>query len=158
MKIINSVSRVLGYVATGLLVPMMLLIVADVFLRFAFDRPIIGTPEITQLLMVCLALGVAWCGLQGRHIKVDLMMSRFSPRVQATVDSITLLVGLGICVIITWQSFRQSMWQLQHQYVASVLLPVPTFPFYWLYVLGCAMLCLVLVTLLIQKVEGVVKG
>ena len=155
---LNPVSRVLALVGTALVLPMMVLIIADVFLRYVFNRPITGTAEIASLMLVCMVLGVAWCGLQGRHIKVDLVVSRFSPRVQAIVDSITLLAGLVTCVIITWQNLHSSLWVLKINQVASVLLPLPLFPFHFILVLGCAMLCLVMVPLLIQKVGEVVKG
>jgi len=158
VKILNSASRVLGFVATALLLPMMLLTVADVFLRFAFDHPITGVPELTALMMGCLPLAMAWCAAERRHIKVDLVMKRFKPRVQATVDSITLIVGLVLCIIITWRSFLASILKLKYEDVASVLLPVPVFPFHWIFVLGWIILCLVMVTLIIQKVAEVTKG
>ena len=158
MKILNSASRVLALAGTVLVLPMMVLIIADVVLRSVFNRPITGTAEIASLMLVCMVLGVAWCGVQGRHIRVGLVMDRFSPRVQAIVDSITLLASLVTCVIITWGNFHSSLWVLKINQVASILLPLPLFPFHFILVLGCAMLCLVLVPLLIQKVGEVVKG
>jgi TRAP-type C4-dicarboxylate transport system permease small subunit len=159
MKIINTVSRIMSYVATGLLLPMMVLTVVDVFLRFAFNSPITGTAELTKIMMVCLVLGLAWCALQRRHVEVDVVMKRFPPRVQAIVGSITLLIGLGTIIAITWEGFLSSVFVvMKHKYVASVMMPIPMFPFYWLFVLGCAMLCVALVPLLIQEVKGVFKG
>jgi TRAP-type C4-dicarboxylate transport system permease small subunit len=158
VKILNSVSRIMALVGTALVLPMMVLIIADVFLRYVFSRPITGTAEIASLMLVCMVLGVAWCALEGRHIKVGILMDRFSPRVQTIADSITLLAGLGICVIATWRGFLASLWVLQSKEVASELLPLPVFPFHWIFFLGWVMLCLVLVLLMIQKVAEVVKG
>lgn len=158
MKIINSISRIMSLVATGLVVPMMLLTVVDVFSRFAFRKPILGTAEFTSWMMACLFLGVAWCAVQGRHIMVDLVIGRFSPRVQAIVDSIALLVGLGIIAIMAWRTAVTSMYMLKLGYQVSSLVPVPEFPFYLVVTLSWVMLWLVMVTLLIQKVAGVIKG
>ena len=159
MKAFSSISRVMGYVATGMLLPMMVLTVVDIFLRFALNSPIIGTPELTKLMMVCLALGMAWTALQGRHITVDVVMNHLPPRVQAIVGSITLIIGLGTMTAITWQGFLTSVFTVfKHKYVASQILPVPMAPFHWLFILGCAMLCLALLSLLIQEVKGVIKG
>lgn len=159
MKIFSSLSRVMSYIATGLLLPMMTLTVVDVFMRYALNDPITGTSELTKLMMVGLALGMSWTAIQGRHISVDVVMKRFSPRVQAAVGSITTLIGLTAIVAVTWQSYLTSVnVVLKHKYVASQILPVPMFPFHWLFVLGCLLLCLSLVLFMIQQVKGAVKG
>jgi TRAP-type C4-dicarboxylate transport system permease small subunit len=155
---LNRLSRVLSLVGTSLVLPMMVLIIADVVLRFIFNQTITGTAEIASLMLVCMVLGVSWCAIQGRHISVGFVMERFSPRVQAVVDSITMLAGLFICIIITWQGYKSSLYVLRSQEVASELLPLPVFPFHWIFVLGWAALCLVMVPLLIQKVIEAVKG
>ena len=158
MRAINAVCRIMGYVATGLLLPMMLLTVVDVFLRFAFNHPIIGTAELTSLLMLCLPLSVAWAALQGRHVTIDLVMSRFPPRVQAVVSSITFLLGLGTVAFLVWRGFMTSLYEIEHGSYASVLLPLPVFPFHWVLVFGLLLLFIVLIPLLIQQVKGVVSG
>jgi len=158
VKIINSVSRALNVLAIGILVAMMLLTVSDVSMRYAFNKPIQGSVELTKFMLVCLVcFGLAWCTVQGRHVKVDLFLSRFSPRVQAIVDSITYIGSLGIFVIIAWRSLLESfsVWQM---HLVSTILKVPMFPFYWVLTLGCAVLCLVMITNIIQYVAKAVKG
>ena len=155
---LNRVSRVMALVGTALVLPMMVLIIADVILRFAFSLPITGTAEIASLMLVCMVLGVSWCAIEGRHIRVSLVLDRFPLRAQAIVDSITLLAGLFICIIITWRGYLSSIWVLKNQEIASELLPLPVFPFHWIFVLGWVALCLVMIPLLIQKVKGVVQG
>jgi TRAP-type C4-dicarboxylate transport system permease small subunit len=156
VKIINLVSRVAGYVATVVLVALMLLTVADVFLRYVFANPITGTAELTELMMVCLLLALAWCAVEGRHIKVGILMDRFSPRVQATADSITLLASLGVYIILVWQGFVASLYSWDFD-VKSSMLDVPQFPFIMLLALSFAMLCIAMVTLLIQRIAELVK-
>ena len=156
MKVINSVSRVAGYVATVVLIALMLLTVSDVFLRYAFASPITGTTELTGMMMVCLLLALAWCAVEGRHIKVGIVMDRFPPRVQATVDSVTLLAGLGVYIILVWQGFVASLYSWDFD-VKSSMLDVPQFPFIMLLALSFAMLCIAMVTLLIQRIAELVK-
>ena len=158
MRIINTTSRVMGYVATGLLLPMMLLTVVDVFLRFAFNSPIIGVAELTSLLMLCLPLSVAWAAVQGRHVTIDLVMSRFPRRVQAIVGSITFLISLGTVAFLVWKGLVVTLFEIKHRYYASLLLPLPVFPFHWALLLGLAMLFVVLVTLIVKELKGAVRG
>jgi len=162
LKIIKSVSRAMALVGTGLLLPMMFLITADVFLRYGskplHSRPITGTAEIAALMLVCMVLGVSWCAVEDRHIKVGIVVDRLPKKVQAILNSITLIFGLVTCVIMTWQGALTSLWVQQWKEVASELLPLPVFPFHWIFVLGLAMLCVVMVLLIIQKVGEAIKG
>ncbi|MBW2065971.1 MAG: TRAP transporter small permease [Deltaproteobacteria bacterium] len=154
MKIIISLSRLLGYIATGVLGLMMLLTVADVFSRYFFNTPITGTTEVTELMMVIVVfLSLAWCAVRRRHVKVDILVGTFSPRAQAIIDSITLLAGLGIFSIITWQSFLESM----DVRAKTSILQVPEAPFHWIMTLGFAMLSVVIVTLVIENLAGALK-
>jgi TRAP-type transport system small permease protein len=158
MKAINLISRVMIYVEMGLVLVLMFLTVADVILRGAFNKPINGTVEIATLVMACLTLGLAWCGLKGQHISVNMIMNRFSPRVRAIVDAITFTVGLFIAGIITWRAFVETTWEYKFHYTASYTLALPTFPFWLIYCLGWAMLCLVIVILIAQKVNIAIRG
>ena len=151
---IYFITRLMNYVATGVLALMMLLTVSDVLMRYFFRRPLSGTTELTEVMMVVVVfLALAWSAVTRGHLKVDLVVSRFSPRVQAVVDSVTLLVGLGMLVIITWRSFIESM-SVQ---ATSSLLKFPMYPFHWLLTLGFAMLSLVVVSLIVQNIAEVVK-
>lgn len=136
----------------------MLLTVADVFLRFFFNSPITGTTELTQFMMVCLLLGAAWCAVQGRHITVDLVMSRIPPRARAIINSINYLAVIGILVLLTWRGFLTSLYLIRLGYKPNVLLPVIEGPFHLVLALSFAIFCLTMVTLLIQKVAEAVKG
>ena len=157
MKAINTVSRWLIYLTMVLVLALMLLTVSDVFMRFVFDDPITGTTEMAMYIMVCLVCGMGLCALRGEHIVVDLVMSHFSPRVQSIVDSITLVISLAICVVITWQGFLNSLWERQFKYIASTMFPVPTYPFWWVYLLGCAVLCVATFALAIKKTREAIK-
>ena len=152
MRIINLLSRLFGYVSTGVLGLMMLLTVADVFLRFVFNAPISGTTEITEFMLVVVVFpALAWCAVTGKMVKVDLLMAHFPSRVQAIVDSITLFLALGVFVIITWQSFLES----KVVDSSTSLLGLPSAPFYWVMTVGLVLFCLAIATLVI---ENIIKG
>jgi TRAP-type C4-dicarboxylate transport system permease small subunit len=158
MKIIHSISRGMNIVASGVLAAMMLLTVSDVFLRYLVKRPILGTTEITENMMVCLAFfALAWCAAQQSHLKVDLVMSRFSPRVQAAVDGITTFAGLVMVVLITWRSLVEAV-AVRELHIVSSLVKIPAFPFYYVIALGTALLSLVMAIQVIQHVGKAVRG
>jgi TRAP-type C4-dicarboxylate transport system permease small subunit len=133
---------------------MMMLTVTDVFLRYFFNAPISGTTEITEFMLVIVVFpALAWCAVTGKHVKVDLLMTHFPPRVQAIVDSITLLLVFGIFVIITWQSFLES----KVVDSSTSLLGLPSAPFYWAMTVGLVLFCLAIATLVIENIAKGVK-
>ena len=151
------VSRLLNNIGVFFLIAMMLLTVADVFMRYVLNRPILGSVEITRYLMVSLAfLGLAWCAVVKGHVRVELLISRLSPRAQAIFDSITCFFSLFIFVLITTYGFLEARerWAF---YEASDVLQIPSYPFFLVLAFGSAILCLVLITNLIQFISQAVK-
>ena len=158
MKTIKLINQFLLYIAMIALATMMLLTVSDVFMRFTFSRPITGTPEIIEYMMVFVVfLGLGWCALQGRHILVELVVSRFSKKVQITVDIITYLAGLLLCLVMSWQTFLECLLQKRLGYT-SQFLKVPTFPFYIVIAVGFAIFFIVITTLLFERVAELLRN
>jgi TRAP-type C4-dicarboxylate transport system permease small subunit len=155
---IVSLSRIMNIVAMATLVLMMLLTVADVLMRSIFKLPILDSPQLTQYLMVCVVyFGLAYCAAKGRHVKVDLIVSHLSTRVQAILDSITYLLGLGICIIMTWRTLLETFVAYRYN-AATTVLEVPAYPFHVILTFGVAILCLVMLIQLIQHMHKAVKG
>lgn len=154
MKIIRYVSRVLGYVATGFMVVLMLLTVVDVFLRYFFNAPIIGATEISRLLMIIIVFpALGWAAIDRVHIRVDLVVSRIPPRMQAIFGSITFLFALVTYCIITWQSFLEAA-VVNRQ---TSLLHLSFTPFYWVMSVGLAIFCLAIAALVVEDIAKAVK-
>ena len=82
--------------AAGLAI-IMLLTFCDVIGRYVFDAPIVGTVEVTELLMGTMVyLGVGLTTHARGHIRVDIIIDRLPLRVQALLDIITL----GVCIVL----------------------------------------------------------
>jgi TRAP-type C4-dicarboxylate transport system permease small subunit len=134
---------------------MTLLTVVDVFMRYVFNAPITGATEVSELMMVVLVFpALAWIALERSHIRVDLLVVKWPRRVQLMVEIVTLLLALGTYVIITWQSFLESMEVRE----ATSLLEVPEAPFHWVMTLGFAILCLAIISLMVENVTAIIKG
>jgi TRAP-type C4-dicarboxylate transport system permease small subunit len=155
---IGILSKILGIVAIGVLVAMMLFTVLDVVLRAFFNRPIRGDVELIEVGMVCTSfLGLAWCAMKGMHIKVDLVVSFLPTRVKGIIDSFGYLLGIGICALLAWQGFLEGIanWKMN---TVSATLEFPLFPFYWVVALGFAALCLAILVLLTRSLTEVIQG
>ena len=85
---------------------MMFLTLFDVIGR-AFDYPITGSVEVTELIMgLMIYLGVGYTTFLRGHIRVDILITNFSPRTQAILDLFTGIVALAITILISWHLFR----------------------------------------------------
>lgn len=154
VKIIRVVSRLLGYVATGFMALLMLLTVTDVFLRYFFNSPIMGATEISRLMMVIIVFpALGWAAIDRAHVRVDLVVSRIPPRVQAIVSSITFLFALVTYSIITWQSFLEAA-VVNRQ---TSLLHLSFTPFYWVMSGGFTVFCLAIAALVVEDITKAVK-
>jgi TRAP-type C4-dicarboxylate transport system permease small subunit len=139
------------------LVLMMLLTVADVFLRYVFNRPIVGSTEITEYMMACLVLGIPLTTLTGKAITMDLVVERLPKRIQAVFDSITNAVGLVAMVFLSWQLFRE-MANAKAVGLSSSILYIPSYPFYAVMGFALALLNIAIFVNIVKNVARGVKG
>lgn len=128
-RVISRISRVANSAGAGVLVVMMLLIVIDVLLRYFFNRPVKGVFELIEFMVaIVVCLGMAYTGVQKGHVAVELVVSRFSPRVQALIDSFNYLVSTILFSLISWKSVVQAK-VLWVSGLTSSILYVPVYPF-----------------------------
>ena len=157
-RIGHQVSVMANRVGTAIILVMMVLTTADVVLRYAFRRPITGAYEVTELsMLVVVALTLAYTQSTKRHIFVELVSSRFSPRGQAVNDAVVYLVCLGICILMTWRLLAAARVQQIGNVVLSEVLKVPIYPFYYLLGVGIAILCFVYIVNIVNSMFRVVK-
>jgi TRAP-type C4-dicarboxylate transport system permease small subunit len=156
--IINRISRVLNIIGIVFLAVLILLTVADVFMRWVFARPIVGTLELTSYLMAIVGFfGLAWCAAKVGHARVDLLVEHFPIRVQAVLDGITYLMGLTVTVLTAWQGIDIANY-MRETGKASLMLGVPAYPFYLVMGVGFIVLSLVLIELSVKSIIKGVKG
>jgi TRAP-type C4-dicarboxylate transport system permease small subunit len=143
-----------GFTLLGMAVTaaMTMLTVADVFMRWALGRPITGTVEITEFIMVCLLIGLAPCALEGRHISVDVIVRRLPPKGREIIEAGNLLVGSALVVVMAWQGFMSGLDAL-HRDLRSSMVSIPVFPFYIVLSLGFASLFLAMVYLFVRIIR-----
>ena len=133
---------------------MMLIVFIDVFLRYIFNSPFVGSVEIVEIMMVLvIALGIAHTGINKGHISVDLLVSRFPPKVQAAVDVFNFLVATLIFSIMSWKTGHQAI-VAGSRNVTTTVLEIPIYPFVWTLSVCTGLLSLVF---LLQCFEAIMK-
>lgn len=105
-KLSGTSERVTLWLARGgalALTIMMLLTFFDVIGR-AFNHPIVGTVEVTELLMGSLIfLGLGWTTFLRGHIRVDIVINYLPPRAKASLEMVTTIICIVFAVLLCWQ-------------------------------------------------------
>ena len=100
-----------GAIAALTVLAMCLLITGAVLIRYIFNAPLVWVPEIVGYLMVALVfLSLGETMLAGRHIKIDLFISRIPKRPRHILELLTLVLSTGVAGFFTWHGLK-TMWR-----------------------------------------------
>jgi TRAP-type C4-dicarboxylate transport system permease small subunit len=156
-KVIALTSRLLNNIGIAFLMLLMFLITADVLLRATLKRPILGTNELSEFMMIIVVyLAVAYTQHTKSHVSVDLVISRFPQKAQDIVDSFIYLLSLAVCSLITWRAFVDVNRLLDINRVSDVLY-VPVAPFQLVMAIGFFIFCLVLLLDFLHALRKAIK-
>jgi TRAP-type C4-dicarboxylate transport system permease small subunit len=144
-RIIHRCSRVVYIIGgAGGMVALMFLIVADVCLRYLFNRPITSSNELVMFLMAVVVFSaLSYTETVDGHVIIDLVISRLPRRAQTALRVITSTLSLALFALIAQQNIVRAKAQ-QTEGLRSPILHVPVYPFYLFVAFGCALLCAVL--------------
>lgn len=155
-RVMRPISRVLQWVVACVITMMMFLTAGDVTLR-QFKFPIMGTDDITAFLMVILiSFGLAYCAINKGNVRVELIVERFSSRVRAVIDAVISLLGLCLCVLISWQSIVNTI-SVYESGATSWTMNIIVFPFASLVAFGFAWFAIVLLADLLNAIVSAMK-
>lgn len=102
---IRKTEDILVIIGMGMFFVLMLIGAFDVIGRYVFNRPITGTLELSKILIVGLVMfGLAHTQAKGAHVRVELVVARLRPRVQAIIGFLMLFLSLALFSLITWQA------------------------------------------------------
>jgi TRAP-type mannitol/chloroaromatic compound transport system permease small subunit len=104
------------------------------------------------MMVAVVFLGFGWCALQGRHIKVDLFVSRYSLGKQRVIDLMMYCVGLILVAAICWRTFVTTL-TVQQLGLTCAYIGLPKYPFYALAAFGWAVLFLAMASLFVKDLK-----
>jgi TRAP-type C4-dicarboxylate transport system permease small subunit len=100
----------LNGLSAAVLTGMMLLVAANVFGRYLFNYPILGTLELTEFCMVAAVyMALSFTQLEKAHINIDLMTMLLSSRKALACNLMTYLMGFIFFALIVWQGSRMTL-------------------------------------------------
>lgn len=128
-RIISVVSRVLTDMCSLLLFCIMILVGADVFMRYSFNAPIPGTLEISEQIVVFITfLCFAYTGMQARHVRTTVIVGRLPLSLKAAADFLCTLLMLALLSLLIWRTTIEAWRALTILEVRMGLIEVPLYP------------------------------
>lgn len=125
---IHRLNRWMHHAAAGLLLLLTMITVANIFGRSLFNRPVAGTVELTEMLMVLIVyLGFGYAEHQGDHISVDLLYERSVGTARLALTFLNGVVGFFVMGLIAWHLYRYAQ-VLSGGGYESAILKVPQAP------------------------------
>ncbi|MFC1820858.1 TRAP transporter small permease [Thermodesulfobacteriota bacterium] len=138
--LVHHITRVGAFVGGVFLIIAMLLLMSNIFGRFAhFVIP--GSYEIFEMIMaIPVAFALVYAALHKSHVVVHLIVSRFPPRLGAATEILASFLSLVIWAMIFWGGVLL-VWENGLREVTETI-EVPYMPFRIILLLGIFLFCL----------------
>ncbi|HEY0297198.1 MAG TPA: TRAP transporter small permease [Bordetella sp.] len=156
----RAIERVCTLVAALALFATMLLVVADVFMRYALNRPFSFTYDLIglYLLAVVFFFTISNALREHEHVCVDILLQRFPTAGRRLSELVTAATGLSVFCLVGWLGFERALDSYRQGDVLAGAIPWPT----WLSVLpvpvGCGVLALRLALQFIGNLYSLATG
>jgi C4-dicarboxylate transporter DctQ subunit len=99
-------SRLLG----AALIIAVIVNVVNVVARYGFNHAITGADEFQIYLMISMAfLGGLVAHIRRRHLRMDVLVRHFPPRLARLVNGAEALIAIGACGLMTWISWNYTI-------------------------------------------------
>lgn len=106
-KILDQINIAMVVISTVLILGLTFIVGADITLRYVFLRPLGWVKEVSEYILVALGfLVAAWILKDDGHVKMDLLLSKVSPKAQTVMNIITSIMSTLVVLIVTWFTLR----------------------------------------------------
>jgi TRAP-type C4-dicarboxylate transport system permease small subunit len=158
--VLYAIERTLTVVAVVFLFVIMVLVVADVFMRYVLNRPFSFAYDLIGLYLLAgvFFLTISDALREHAHVGVDILLHRFAPAGRRLSEIVTALVGLFVFGLISKVGFDRALDNFQQNDVLAGAIPWPTWLSASLVPFGCSVLVLRLALQLVGNVVGLVSN
>ena len=158
-RTVSRVNEIIGSITAWLLVPLMVIVMLDVLLRYIIRQPTIwGWDVNVQILAAVSIIGGSYALLHNSHVSVDVLVSRLSARKKAAVDSFTDMLLMVVLSIMVWKFVEEAIHAVSIRMNLSSAFAAPLYYLKALIVVGIFLLLLQLIVKFIQDIRALRSG
>ncbi len=133
------------YISMAALMFAVIVTVIDIILHLTTNYRVLGNMEMVELgMIIMMYLCFGTTQLENGHVRVDMFVNKFAPRVRCAVNGIVQIVCAVFCTLMTVQAFRMIGRNIGTGKSSSVL-HIPYYPFYIIMFIGFAIYTLTIV-------------
>ncbi len=151
-RVFGKIELVTGYVAAYSIIAIAFVAAADVIHRFITGNSLRWAFELSMLLVVLFVWSALGYGQsQGKHIRVDMLISRLSVRAQRILLIIVLAGSLVMFGMLGYAGWGGSQLNIHAQTDMAL---IPMYPFWLTIPLGALLICIRMVLQIIDAFKG----
>ena len=159
--VIEGINKRVAFVAAVLCVPMVMVIVYDVFCRYFLYRTTLWAYDITYMLNASIyLLGAAFVLSKGAHLRFDVFYINFSPKVQAIINVFGyLLIFLPAVSLIAYSTSLKAIQSIvEMEYSTFTPMPLVVWPLRVVIAISFILLSLQGVAELLKAIKKLIAG
>ena len=157
---VTLLERLATWIGATVMFAIMLIVTADVVMRYVFNSPLGWAYELISLYLMAsvffLVLSHAYGA--GAHVSVDILQKELPPRSYHLTEIITTASSLVVFILIAWFGYVRMIESFQSGDVMAGAIPWPTWPALALVPLGCGLLVLRLLIHLASHLSSLLFG
>ena len=128
-ELIDRLAFLGGYLSGWLVPSMMMLVVADVFMRYMMFRPLMVADEFSAYMLVALSyLGLAYTWREGGHVRIEILARRLPPRMRDWVRLAGLTLVFVFMIELDRAAWKMIVYARQMNLRSSTFF---MFPLFW---------------------------
>ena len=159
VDLIDSFSRFVGKTVSYIMILVVAVVIYEVSMRYIFVRPTIWASEaIVFCCGIVYVLGASWTLLEKRHVKIDILWCKFSPRTKRIVDSITFFFFALYIGLMIWEGSKFALESINLAETTGTPWDPPVYPIKIIFVTGMVMLFMQGISKLLKDLYFIVKG
>jgi C4-dicarboxylate transporter DctQ subunit len=138
---LDKVMNGLAWLAGWLMMFALIMVCVDVVLRYFFNSPIGGVLQFSEYVLLYIPfLAAAYVLKDDSHIRIDIILNRLSPKVQAALNMVTSVFGILVLLAlsyygtyITFDYYRRGVPTLKYykipEFLVIMVIPLGCFLF-----------------------------
>lgn len=100
----DTVNRYIGKYVAWFIIPLALITIFEVIMRYVFDRPTIWVWDLSlQIFGVLILLGGGYTLLVDKHVNIDIVQTSLPTRPQMIFKMLAMLMIMYFAIMLIWQ-------------------------------------------------------
>ncbi len=128
IKVFETIDKSVFFFAKIAMFIMMILTTLDAIMRYVFNSPIVGAYHLSEkyLMVIIVFLSMSYVYKLDGHIRIDTFTRKFPIKLKTSFEILHTILAAILMGLIAWQSFEVTYEAYVLKYVATGLVPWPT--------------------------------